>query len=116
MVIQTKDADAADLVFHALADATRRDIVARTMVGEQSVSALASHYAMSFPAVHKHIAVLERAGLVTKAREGREQLVRARVEQVRRASRLLDELADLWVARLNRLGEILAEPQEGAGS
>jgi DNA-binding transcriptional ArsR family regulator len=116
MVIQINDADAVDLVFHALADATRRDIVARTMVGGQSVSALASHYEMSFPAVHKHIAVLERAGLVTKAREGREQLVRARVEQVRRASRLLDELADLWVARLNRLGEVLAEPQEGEGS
>jgi DNA-binding transcriptional ArsR family regulator len=116
MVIQAKDADVVDLVFHALADATRRDIVARTMVGGQSVSALASHYEMSFPAVHKHIAVLERAGLVTKAREGREQLVRARVEQVRRASRLLDELADLWVARLGRLGEILAEPQEGEGS
>jgi DNA-binding transcriptional ArsR family regulator len=85
------------------------------MVAGQSVSALASHYTMSFPAVHKHIAVLERAGLVAKAREGREQVVRARVEEVRKASRLLDQLADLWVARLDRLGEVLAEPQEGEG-
>jgi len=113
MVIGTIEGHAVDLVFHALADATRRDIVARTMAGGQSVSALASHYAMSFPAVHKHVAVLERAGLVTKAREGREQLVRARVDEVRRASRLLDELAGLWVARLDRLGELVAEPHEG---
>jgi len=108
--------EAVDRIFHALADATRRDIVARTMVGGRSVSALASHYAMSFPAVHKHIAVLERAGLVTKERDGREQVVRARVEEVRRASRLLDELAGLWVARLDRLGEVVAETQEGEGS
>jgi len=115
MVIETTEADAVDLVFRALADATRRDIVARTMAGGQSVSTLASHYAMSFPAVHKHIAVLERAGLVAKAREGREQLVRARVDEVRRASRLLDELAGLWVARLDRLGGVVAGPQEGEG-
>ncbi len=115
MVIEQTDASAVDLVFRALADATRRDIVARTMVGGQSVSTLAAHYSMSFPAVHKHVAVLERAGLVTKERDGREQVVRARVDEVRKASRLLDELAGLWVSRFDRLGEVVAEPQEGEG-
>ncbi len=98
-----------DRLFHALADATRRDIVARTMQGELSVSGLARLYPMSFAAVQKHVAVLEGAELVTKRRRGREQLVSGNVDGVRKASRLLDQLEALWRSRIDRFGEILAE-------
>lgn len=101
-------------MFHALADATRRDIVARTVHDEHSVSALARLYPMSFAAVQKHVAVLEGAELVTKRRRGREHLVSGNVRAVRHASRLLDELEALWRSRLDRFGEVLAEnPDEG---
>ena len=105
----------ADRVFHALADGTRRDIVRRTMQGEHSVSGLARLYPMSFAAVQKHVAVLEGARLVTKRKQGREQLVRGNADTVRAASRLLDQLEMLWRARIDRFGEILADdPNEGA--
>ena len=109
------DQEETDRVFGALADATRRDIVVRTMQREHSVSDLADLYPMSFAAVQKHVAVLERAALVTKRRRGREQLVRGNVHTIREASRLLDQLEDLWRARLDRFGDILAEePDRGA--
>ena len=92
----------ADLVFNALADATRRDIVRRSVAGELSVSALARSYPMSVTAVQKHVAVLERAGLVHKERHGREQRVRADIEAVQAAGRLLDDLEQLWRERLDR--------------
>jgi DNA-binding transcriptional ArsR family regulator len=92
----------ADLVFNALADATRRDIVRRSFDGELSVSALARGYAMSITAVQKHVAVLERAGLVHKERHGREQRVRTDIEAVRAAARLLDDLERMWRERLDR--------------
>jgi len=99
----------ADRIFHALADATRRDIVVQTMREEHSVSALARCYPMSFAAVQKHVAVLERAELVTKRRHGREQLVRGKVETVREASDLLEALEAMWRSRIDRFGEVLAE-------
>ena len=98
-----------DRVFHALADGTRRDIVTRTLQAEYSVSALAHLYPMSFAAVQKHVAVLEGANLVTKRRDGRQQLVSGNVDTVRRASRLLDELEAIWLARIERFAAILAE-------
>jgi DNA-binding transcriptional ArsR family regulator len=101
--------DDTDRVFHALADATRRDIVRRTMQDEHSVSALARSYPMSFAAVQKHVAVLADAGLVTKRRQGREQLVSGNVATVRQAARALDQLEQLWRARIDRFGELLAE-------
>jgi DNA-binding transcriptional ArsR family regulator len=104
-----------DRVFRALADATRRDIVMRTLQGEHSVSALARGYPMSFAAVQKHVAVLEEAGLVTKRAQGRQQLVRGNVQTIRRAAQLLDHLEALWRDRIDRFGEILAEdPPRGA--
>ena len=103
----------ADLLFHALADATRRDIVGVVMHGGQSVSDLARRYPMSFAAVQKHVAVLERAGLVSKHRRGRERIVRGRIDSVRTANRLLDELEDVWRDRMRRFGDVLAEPDEG---
>lgn len=101
------------MLFHAMADATRRDIVNRTMIEDHSVSALARCYSMSFAAVQKHVAVLERAGFVTKHPKGREQLVRANPGTIRTTSRLLDELEELWRERIDRMGEILAEPGKG---
>lgn len=103
----------ADRLFHALADPTRRDIVARTLRDERSVSALAAQYPMSFAAVQKHVAVLERSGVVTKRRQGREQLVRARMDALRDARALLDRYEQVWRERLTRFGEVLAESTEG---
>ena len=105
-------AEHADDLFHALADATRRDIVAVVLAGEQSVSELAGRYPMSFAAVQKHVAVLERAGLVTKRRQGREQRVRGNLDTLHEARRLLDQLEALWRARIDRIDEILAEPSD----
>ena len=110
MVVSTLDQEQIDRVFHALADATRRDIVERVIGREFSVSALARIYPMSFAAVQKHVAVLERAELVTKHRQGREQLVRANIETVRRAAQLLDVLEVLWRGRVDRMADILREP------
>lgn len=96
-------------MFHALADATRRDIVVRTMRREQSVSALAQHYEMSFAAVQKHVAVLERASLVTKRRAGREQIVRGNATTISTAARLLDAYEAIWLERFAAIDNILAE-------
>jgi DNA-binding transcriptional ArsR family regulator len=109
VVVVTAEAERADRIFHALADATRRDIVAVVLQTEQSVSDLARRYPMSFAAVQKHVAVLERAGLVTKQRRGREQRVRGDVATLREARHLLDGLEVLWRGRLDRIGYLLAE-------
>lgn len=99
-----------DRVFHALADATRRDIVARVMAGEQaSISALAARYEMSFAAVQKHVAVLEGAGLVTKQAHGRERIVRGNPERVAGARELLGQLEALWKARFIQLDALFTD-------
>lgn len=105
-----------DRLFHALADATRRDIVLETLVREQSVSDLARLYPMSFAAVQKHVAVLDDAGLVSKHRRGREQLVRGEIDRVREVHRRLDALEVTWRARLDRFGAVLTEGTETSGS
>ena len=99
----------ADRVFQALADATRRDILAHAIEREQSVSALARRYEMSLTAVQKHVAVLERAALVSKHRSGREQRVAANRETLRRAAKVLAGFERLWVQRATKIAEILAE-------
>lgn len=110
MVVETElTDDEVDRIFRALADATRRDIVRRTLVGEASVSELAAAYDMSFAAVQKHVAVLEGAGLVTKHPNGRERMVRANPEAIRRAQALLDRYEQIWRARIDRLDALLAE-------
>ena len=106
-------AEQLDRLFGALADATRRDILARVMDRDASVSELASRYKMSFAAVQKHVAVLERAHLVTKRRDGREQRVAGNPDAVRRANRLLEEFEQIWRARVGRLDELLAGPNQG---
>lgn len=98
-----------DRLFHALADATRRDVLRRVLVEPASVSQLAAGYDMSFAAVQKHVAVLERAHLVVKQRRGREQLVTGDVGQVRRAAALLSSLEGLWRDRVGRMGALVAE-------
>lgn len=108
VVDQLSEAD-VDRLFQALADATRRDIVRRVTGGGYSVSGLAALYAMSFAAVQKHVAVLERASLVTKEKRGREQIVRGNHEGLQKARRLLDEYEAIWRQRAERIADILAE-------
>jgi DNA-binding transcriptional ArsR family regulator len=103
------DSQRADAVFHALSDATRRDIAMVAMGQEHSVSSLARRYPMSVTAVQKHVGVLERAGLVTKERHGREQLVRGNIDAVREAFAVLERLEAVWRARLDRFGDVLAD-------
>ena len=104
---------AYDAMFGALADATRRDIVRRAIDGAEGVAELAGHYPMSFAAVQKHVAVLERADLITKHQRGRERIVRGRIGTLREINRLLDELEASWRDRMQRFGDVLAEPDEG---
>jgi DNA-binding transcriptional ArsR family regulator len=117
MVVHQQDVvhepDEVDRIFGALADRTRRDIVARVLREESSVSALADRYAMSFAAVQKHVAVLERAGLVSKEARGRERLVRGDVHTIRAAARLLDQYEAIWRGRIGRIEDLLTEPAEG---
>ncbi|HET8588041.1 MAG TPA: metalloregulator ArsR/SmtB family transcription factor [Nakamurella sp.] len=101
--------DRADAFFHALADRTRRDILRRVLAGEHSVSALAANYDMSFAAVQKHVAILERAGLLTKRRQGREQLASGDVAAVRAVASMLEELEDVWRGRIDRIDALLNE-------
>ena len=103
------DADRADALFRALADRTRRDIVRRVLAGEHSVSALAANYKMSFAAVQKHVAILERAGLITKRREGREALASGDVDAVRSVASMLTEREDIWRGRVARIDDLLRE-------
>lgn len=113
MVVDQITSHQADRVFHALADATRRDILHRALDDQHSVSALARCYPLSFAAVQKHVAVLERAGLVVKQRRGREQLVRGNVETMRRAYELLGEFEAIWHGRIDRIGEVLTNEHAG---
>ena len=101
-----------DRVFGALADTTRRDIVRRAIGGDEGISELAQRYPMSFAAVQKHVAILERAGLVTKEQVGRRKVVRTDVEKLRQTRRLLDEYEELWRGRVARMTEILDEDKE----
>ncbi len=100
--------DRVDALFHALADRTRRDIMRRTLAGEQSVSQLACKYDMSFAAVQKHVMVLEKAGLITKRRSGREQLTSGDVTAVRSVASMLTELEHLWRGRIARIDELIS--------
>lgn len=110
MVVQEElTDDDVNRIFRALADATRRDIVRRTLIDEVSVSQLASAYDMSFAAVQKHVAVLEEAQLVTKEPRGRERMVRGVPERIRQAQLLLDQFEQLWRSRIDRLDAVLDE-------
>ena len=101
-----------DRTFGALADHTRRDIVRRAITAEEGIVELASHYPMSFAAVQKHIAILERAGLVTKERVGRRNVVRTNLERLRAVRRLLDQYEELWRGRIDRMTALVAATKE----
>jgi DNA-binding transcriptional ArsR family regulator len=107
MVVDEIPTEIVDDVFRALADSTRRDILRRCAADEPSVSRLAQAYPMSFAAVQKHVAVLERAGLVVKVRRGREQLVHTDAAAVERARQALDELEATWRGRVERMSDLL---------
>jgi DNA-binding transcriptional ArsR family regulator len=98
-----------DRMFGALADATRRDIVRRAIGGEEGVAELAEHYPMSFAAVQKHIAILERAGMITKERIGRRKVVRTNLEALRVARGLLDQYEELWRGRVSRMTALVTQ-------
>jgi DNA-binding transcriptional ArsR family regulator len=109
MVVDALPDAEVDRIFRALADATRRDILRRTMAGEESVSQLSAAYDMSFAAVQKHVAVLEGAGLVTKQPHGRERIIHGNPETIRKAQALLDRYEQIWRSRIDRLDAFLAE-------
>lgn len=112
MVVDYVTDDALDVLFHALADSTRRDILRRSIAGELSVSALAQAYPISLPAVQKHVAVLERAGLIAKERNGRQALVRSNPQAVLQARQVLDDLEAEWRGRVDRMADLLADPND----
>jgi DNA-binding transcriptional ArsR family regulator len=112
MVVSVNSATDVDRVFAALADATRRDIVRRAIAGREGVAELSGHYAMSFAAVQKHVAVLERAGLITKQRIGRRKVVRTDVDGLRVARSLLDRYEDLWRERFGRMTDLITKTKE----
>jgi DNA-binding transcriptional ArsR family regulator len=101
-----------DRIFGALSDATRRDIVRRAIAGDEGVAELAGHYPMSFAGVQKHVAILERAGLVTKQRIGRRKVVRTNLQGLNAARRLLDRFEDLWRDRIDRMTTFIADHKE----
>jgi DNA-binding transcriptional ArsR family regulator len=112
MVVSMQTAAEFDRVFAALADATRRDIVRRAIAGEEGVAEIAAHYPMSFAAVQKHVAILERAGLIGKERTGRRKVVRTRQSGLLVAQKLLDDYEELWCGRIGRMSDILREANE----
>jgi DNA-binding transcriptional ArsR family regulator len=101
-----------DRMFGALADATRRDIVRRAIEGNEGVAELADHYPMSFAAVQKHIAILERAHLITKERIGRRKVVRTNLEGLLVARSLLDRYEELWQGRIDRMAELVTDTKK----
>ncbi|QDY90079.1 winged helix-turn-helix transcriptional regulator [Arthrobacter sp. UKPF54-2] len=109
MVVDRLSDEVVDRLFQAFADSTRRDIVRRVTVAEYSVSGLAALYAMSFAAVQKHVAALERASLVTKEKRGREQIVRANHDGLQKARRMLDEYEAIWRQRSERIADLLSD-------
>jgi len=112
VVLRDKHEESLNQLFRALADATRRDILARSLTETPSVSDLAARYEMSFAAVQKHVAVLERAGLIQKRPSGREQLVSTNRERLRRAGELLDRYESIWRQRMAQLDEVLLPKEQ----
>ncbi len=109
MVVYELTDPEVDRIFQALADSTRRDIVGRVIHEGLSVSSLAHEYDMSFAAVQKHVSVLERASLVTKERQGREQIVHGNVPTLQRATDLLATYEQIWRQRATQISDILAK-------
>ncbi len=107
VVFRKGSEESLNQLFRALADGTRRDILARSLTKTPSVSDLAARYDMSFAAVQKHVAVLERAGLIHKSANGREQLVSTNHTRLKRAGELLEHFESIWRQRMAQLDEVL---------
>jgi DNA-binding transcriptional ArsR family regulator len=100
-----------DAVFGALADPTRRAILARLKEGEASVAELAAPFAMSQPAVSRHLKVLESAGLISRSRKATVRLSHLRAEPLRAATEWLADYREFWTESFERLDELLAAVQ-----
>ena len=107
VAFKNESEESLNQLFRALADGTRRDILARSLTETPSVSDLAARYEMSFAAVQKHVAVLERAGLIRKRASGREQLVSTNHARLERARELLEYFENIWRQRVAQLDEVL---------
>lgn len=103
--------DQLDAVFSALADPTRRAILARLSTGEANVKELAEPFAMSLPAVSKHLKVLEQAGLITRGREAQWRPCRLEVSPLKEAAGWIDQYRRFWEESYDRLAELLREMQ-----
>ena len=98
-----------DLTFTALADPTRRGMLADLMLGEKSIGELAAPYRMSFAGASKHVAVLARAGLIERRKVGRQQLCRLKASRLKEASDWLSQWERFWTGRLDALEAALKE-------
>lgn len=105
--------DTLDATFAALADPTRRAILARLATGDATVTELAAPFAMSQPAVSKHLRVLERAGLVSRGRDAQRRPCRLVAEPLRTATDWLADYRDYWEASYQRLDALLDDLQDG---
>lgn len=105
------DSQHLDATFAALADPTRRAIIARLAQGEATVMELAQPFAMSQPAISKHLKVLERAGLITRSRQGTRRPCRLVAKPLAEAGGWLDQCRETWEANFARLDNLLAELQ-----
>lgn len=104
--------DQLDAVFAALADPTRRAILARLREGEATVKELAEPFAISAPAVTKHLKVLSRAGLITQGREAQWRPCRIEAGPLKEAAAWIDQYRQLWSDRFDRLDDLLQELQQ----
>jgi DNA-binding transcriptional ArsR family regulator len=101
--------DRLDATFAALADPTRRAILARLASGEASVTELAEPFAMSQPAISKHLKVLERAGLITRGRDAQRRPCRIEAQPLAEADQWLERYRELWESNFQRLDDVLEE-------
>ena len=108
--------DTLDATFAALADSTRRAILARLATGDATVTELAEPFAMSLPAISKHLKVLERAGLIARAREAQFRPCRLEVAPLKDAGEWVERYRQMWEQRFDRLDGYLRELQQQDGA
>jgi DNA-binding transcriptional ArsR family regulator len=113
MVIDMTPAERLDVTFSALADPTRRAILARLATGEASVNELAKPFAMSQPAISKHLKMLERAGLISVGQDGQRRPRRIEAKPLAEANAWLERFREAWEANFQRLDVLLRELQGG---
>src|SRR5215211_6316542 len=114
--MKQSNADRLDATFAALADPTRRAILARLAAGEASVNELAEPFAMSQPAISKHLKVLERAGLISRGRDAQRRPRRLETTPLAEATRWLESYRRLWEGNFQRLDALLEELKARRGA